>query len=146
MKSVIPFASILCISTLSGCASITTDAMQPVDVKTKSKQGQSITQAKCTLSNEKGNWSVVTPNTVSVHKASGELAVNCKKANQPDGNAKAISRAGAGMYGNILIGGGIGAVIDHNSGKAYNYPDKIDVIMGETVTIDRRDSSTHKKK
>lgn len=144
MKFAIPLASLLCISTLSGCASITTDAMQPVDVTTKSKQGQSITQAKCTLKNEKGSWSVVAPNTVSVHKAAGDLAVNCKKSGLPDGNVVAISRAGAGMYGNILIGGGIGAVIDHNSGKAYNYPDKIDVVMGDNVKIDRSDSKTHK--
>ena len=139
MKYLIFAVSALFVFTLSGCASVTTSAMQPLSVKTKSKSGTPVVQAKCTLKNEKGEWSVVTPNTVSVHKAGGNLAVNCKKPGLTDGNARAISRAGAGMYGNIIIGGGIGALIDHSSGKAYVYPDKINIVMGDTITIDRND-------
>lgn len=125
------------ISFLSGCASITTSAMQPISIKTKNKEGSDVVQANCSLKNEKGQWSVVTPNIVSVHKAASNLAVNCKKAGLPDGNLSAISRAGAGMYGNILVGGVIGAAIDHNSGKAYKYPDSINVVMGDSVMVDR---------
>jgi hypothetical protein len=33
---------------------------------------------------------------------------------------RAISRANAGMAGNIIFGGGIGAIIDHNKGTAYS--------------------------
>ena len=145
MKYVVSIISLMFVFTLSGCASVTTSAMQPVSVKTKSKSGTPVTQAKCTLKNEKGEWSVVTPNTVSVHRASGNLSVNCKKPGIPDGNVRAISRAGAGMYGNIIIGGGIGALIDHSSGKAYNYPDKVDVVMGESKNIDRHDVDAKKK-
>lgn len=132
--------SLLCVLTLSGCASLTTDGMQPLEVTTKTKTGQAVSQAKCTLQNEKGQWEVTTPNTVSVHKASGNLMVNCKKAGHPDGKLQAISRAGAGMYGNILFGGGIGAVVDHTSGKAYNYSSKLPVVMGKNTTVDRSTS------
>ena len=145
MKYATPIAALLCVFTLSGCASVTTSAMQPVSVTTQSKQGNDVSQANCTLKNTNGEWSVVTPNTVSVRKAAGNLAVNCKKPGLSDGNARAISRAGAGMYGNIIIGGGIGALIDHSSGKAYNYPDKIKVIMGDSVTIDRHDADAQNK-
>ncbi len=145
MKYATPIAALLCVFTLSGCASVTTSAMQPVSVTTQSKQGNDVSQANCTLKNTNGEWSVVTPNTVSVRKAAGNLAVNCKKPGLSDGNARAISRAGAGMYGNIIIGGGIGALIDHSSGKAYNYPDKLKVVMGDSITIDRHDPDANNK-
>lgn len=41
------------------------------------------------------------------------------------------------MFGNILIGGGIGAIIDHSKGVAYNYPDWVQLIFGETQVFDR---------
>ncbi len=50
------------------------------------------------------------------------------------------------MYGNILIGGGIGALIDHNKGVAYNYPDDLPVVMGKTITVDRRNQQSKTKK
>ena len=125
---------------LSGCASITSDSAQPVAVTTQTLQGVNVPQANCTLKNEKGEWSVVTPNSVSVHKASGDLLVKCEKSGLPDGELRAISRAGAGMYGNIVFGGGVGALIDHNKGTAYNYPNNLPVVMGKTVIVDRSDT------
>ncbi len=139
MKYATLITALVCVSTLSGCASITTSAMQPVSVTTQSKQGNEVSQANCTLKNTSGEWSVVTPSTVSIRKAAGNLAVNCKKAGLPEGNVRAISRAGSAIYGNIIIGGGIGALIDHSSGKAYIYPDKINVVMGDRINIDRHD-------
>ena len=132
--------SLLSIVTLSGCSTITGDSMQPVAVTAKTLKGQELTKVDCTLRNEKGQWEVTAPNTVSVHKASGDLSVECKKSGQPNGKLRAISRAGAGMYGNIIIGGGIGALIDHNKGTAYNYPNNLPVVMGKSVIIDRRNS------
>ena len=144
MKYVLTIMSLFSFLLLTGCASVTTSALQPLSVKAKTTSGTPVTQAKCSLKNEKGNWSVVTPNDVSVRRAAGDLIINCKKPGLPDGNARATSRAGAGMYGNIIIGGGIGALIDHSSGKAYNYPDIISIIMGSTVNIDRRDPGVNK--
>lgn len=127
---------------LTGCASITTDSMQYVAVSAKTSQGEALSQVDCSLSNEKGLWTVKAPNKVSIHKAAGDLTVACNKEGQPEGQLTAISRAGAGMYGNILIGGGIGALIDHNTGKAYNYPSNLPVVMGESKIIDP-DKSTN---
>ena len=36
------------------------------------------------------------------------------------------------MFGNILLGGGIGAIVDHNNGTAYDYPSPIKIFMGKT--------------
>lgn len=41
------------------------------------------------------------------------------------------------MFGNIILGGGIGAVIDHNKGTAYTYPIWIQMVFGKTLTFDR---------
>lgn len=50
---------------------------------------------------------------------------------------KAISRANGGMLGNIILGGGIGALIDHNRGNAYNYPTWVELITVKALTFDR---------
>lgn len=42
------------------------------------------------------------------------------------------------MFGNILFGGGIGALIDHNKGNGYDYPNNLPLKMGEALTVDRR--------
>ncbi len=139
MKLLIP-TILLTSLTFTGCASITSDSMQPLNVSAKSAEGKDLSTVDCTLRNEKGEWDVKAPNMVSVHKAAGNLTVRCKKAGHPDGKLTAVSRAGASMYGNILFGGGVGALIDHNRGTAYNYPSKLPVVMGKTVVVDRRTS------
>ncbi len=42
------------------------------------------------------------------------------------------------MFGNIVFGGGIGAIIDHNKGTGYDYPDLLPVKMGEAVVVDKK--------
>ena len=39
---------------------------------------------------------------------------------------------------NIIFGGGIGAIIDHNTGTGYDYPNQLPVKMGESVVVDRK--------
>jgi hypothetical protein len=41
------------------------------------------------------------------------------------------------MWGDILLDGGIGAIIDHDKGTDYSYPDNLPVVMGKSITIDR---------
>ncbi len=41
------------------------------------------------------------------------------------------------MFGNIIFGGGIGAIIDHSKGTGYNYPDALPVEMGRSKIVDR---------
>ncbi len=43
------------------------------------------------------------------------------------------------MFGNIIFGGAIGAIIDHNKGTGYDYPDQLPVKMGQSVIVDKRD-------
>ena len=123
---------------LTGCASITKDSNQPVKIETYSKQNQAVAGVKCTAKNERGEWTATSPGNLVVHRSGQNLLVNCEKEGEQAGIATVISRANGGMFGNILFGGGIGAIIDHNKGTAYSYPDWIRVIMGDDLVYDRK--------
>jgi hypothetical protein len=123
---------------LSGCASITSSEMQTLSLTAKSGSGEIVEKADCTLKNDKGEWQAKTPAQVMVHRSAEDLVVTCRKEGFADGLIRAISRAAGSMFGNILFGGGIGALIDHNKGNGYDYPNNLPLKMGEAVTVDRR--------
>ena len=123
---------------MTGCASIVNDTTAPVRFETFSASGVEIKDAECKLENDYGQQTVKTPATVNVRRSSKDLQVTCVKAGEADGRGVAISRANGGMAGNIIFGGGIGAIIDHNKGTAYTYPVWIQVVMGKLLTFDRR--------
>lgn len=129
---------------LSGCATITSSETQTVSLSAKAASGEAIDQVECTLKNDKGEWKAVAPASVLIRRSAEDLDVVCKKPGMIDGLLKAISRASGGMWGNIVFGGGIGALIDHNKGTGYNYPDQLPVRMGENVVIDRKTSEAAK--
>lgn len=124
---------------LPGCATITTDANQLVRVETLDERGAELRGAACRLQNDGGTASVTTPAAVQVRRSAADLSVQCTAPGQPDGLATVTSRVGAGMFGNIVFGGGIGAIIDHSKGTAYNYPTWIQLVMGERLSFDRGD-------
>lgn len=131
--------TVVCLASLSftGCATITSDKMQTVSVNTKTTNGQAVEKTSCTLKNDKGVWQMESPGFVVVHRSAEDLMVECKKDGVADGFLRAISRAAGGMWGNIVFGGGVGAIIDHTNGSGYNYPDELPVKMGTSTTVDR---------
>lgn len=122
----------------TGCASITNDTTTPMRIETFTAAGVEIKDADCKLENDYGQQSIKTPSTPNVRRSSKDLQITCAKTGEEDGRGVAISRANAGMAGNILFGGGIGAIIDHNKGTAYTYPQWIQVVMGKMLTFDRK--------
>ena len=112
--------ALLVVFTTSGCASMFSDSTQPVSVDTSDCKG-----AKCTLTNSEGvYYANDTPATTVISKAYGDLTVVCKK----DGKSATSvhkSSANAATYGNILLGGIPGALIDGGTGKGYDYPSYI---------------------
>lgn len=118
--------------------------MQQLSLTTKGDDNKTIEGVKCKLQNDKGSWEGTSPGFVNVHRSAEDLNVECKKDGQKDGLLKAVSRAAGSMFGNIVFGGGIGALIDHNKGNGYNYPDALPVEMGKSTLVDRKnqDSAT----
>ena len=101
----------------SGCASIIGDDGQPVSIDTPNCPG-----ASCRLVNSQGAYFIkATPETVSINKAYGDLTITCEKDGK-SANSVHPSSANAATYGNILLGGIPGALIDGGSGAGYDYP------------------------
>jgi len=129
---------LLAISSFTGCATITSEEYQAVTLTAKTKDGQRVADAKCSMKNDKGAWDSNAPGNPKVHRSAEDLIVECKKDGHQDGFLRAISRAANGMWGNIIFGGGVGAIIDHNKGTGYDYPVELPVVMGETTIVDRK--------
>ncbi len=139
MKLPVLFTLLISACLLSGCASITGSSGQNLAVEARTPSGELITDAKCKLSNDKGTWFVNSPDTVTVQKSGADLHVVCQKDGFEPGSVKSVSRANAGMWGNVILGGGVGAIIDHSKGTAYNYPNSIQVKMEQLSRADKKE-------
>lgn len=115
---------VLGLISLGGCASIVDGSSQSLSVKTMTNFDD-VAGARCTLANSKGVWYVTTPGTVTVHRAYGDMNVNCSKPGYV-ANVSSVPSSTRGMaFGNILFGGLIGAGVDMGTGAAYDYPSPI---------------------
>lgn len=124
---------------LTGCASIVNDSTHMVRIDTKSPTGEAVKGADCKVSNDYGPLTFKSSDAARVRRSSQDLDIVCQYPQLPDAVGRAISRANAGMAGNIIFGGGIGAIIDHNKGTAYTYPTWIEMVHGQRLVFDRRD-------
>jgi hypothetical protein len=127
----------------SGCASLTKDDYQRMQIETYSKDNKFVASAKCRAINERGEWVAFSTGTLTVRRSAQNLTVSCAKEGEPTGYATVISRANDGMIGNFFYGGGAGAVLDHHNGNAYSYPDWIRVVMGDNLVFDRRKNKSN---
>jgi len=114
---------------ITGCASVTGSPTQNMAVQARDQTGEEVKGANCDLYNNKGRWYVVTPGAVTVQKSNQDMQISCKKEGLETGQQVVASETLGSMYGNIILGGGIGALIDHNSGAAYEYPATVRILM-----------------
>jgi hypothetical protein len=118
------FGLLFCFLT-TGCASIVSGTHQSVSVETPPMKNVS-----CTLSNDKGKWYVnSTPGSVSIHQSFKDLLVSCESKNHTPITKTVPSKVKPMMFGNILLGGLIGVVVDAAGGGGYQYPQTIAVPM-----------------
>jgi len=100
----------------TGCASLVGDETQPISMDTPKCPG-----ASCRLTNSHGTYFVKsTPDTVVIHKDYDDLMVTCEKDGKSENSVHKSSANGA-TYANIILGGGIGALVDGSSGAGYDY-------------------------
>lgn len=83
--------------------------------------------AACTLSNDQGEWSIVTPGSVTVHKSASVLSVHCHKDGWGDGayyaEGRLSSLAAVGAF--VPYIGLLNAAADASSGAGTKYPDAV---------------------
>lgn len=124
MKKVIVVVAVFAVT---GCASVAGNRMQPVTVQTI-HDSKEVAGVGCTLTNDTGSWFITTPASVSVHKSTGDMSVDCKK-DDVVGNQTLISKSNGAVWGNILLGGGIGYIVDRNTGAGFDYPNTVTIVM-----------------
>lgn len=129
--------SIMTLVALSGCASMTGTKNQPISVQTI-YDNKEISGVNCTLVNDAGKWFVTSPGSVTINKSTGDLAVDCKRDANTAGHETVVSKSNGAVWGNILAGGGIGYIVDRNTGAGFDYPNSIVVMLrkiGESVGL-----------
>lgn len=128
-------------SLLAGCATVVNGTKQVVSIKTPP-----VKNAECHLVNSKGEWYVKnTPSSVTVGRAYGDLKVACTKNKYGTHSKKFKSSVHPMVFGNVIIGGVIGAGVDVATGSAYNYPQELVVPMTKKAELDYARSLKNKK-
>ena len=124
-KLIFKYSALLLTSlVITSCATITGDRSQAIQIISN------VNGAVCSLTNTEGQWSVETPGSVVIAKDSGNILVTCKKKGYKPGSVSIESYHGnASTWGNILLGGGIGYIVDRNTGAAFYYPNTINVAL-----------------
>lgn len=129
--------SLVALSALAtGCSTLTGEGTgQNLSVMTYTIDNKDLTGASCELKNDEGSWTAITPASVMIRRSNKDLMVKCTKSGLSDARANVVSKTKANMWGNIIFGGGIGAIVDHNNGSAYQYPPVLKLTMGKDETI-----------
>ena len=119
MKKLLLSLSLL---SLGACSTVVSGTTQPFTVKTEQTAG-----AQCELTDSKGaRWTVAdTPGTVEITKGDGPLQVTCSKAGYKTASVTVQEGFAGATLGNVILGGGIGIIVDAASGAAQEYPDDI---------------------
>jgi hypothetical protein len=136
MKKSVLLLTLLTSAALSGCSTLTGEGTgQNLSVMTYTAENKDLMGAACELKNDEGSWTAITPASVMVRRSNKDMMVRCTKLGFADARANVVSKTKANMWGNIIFGGGFGAIIDHNNGSAYEYPSVLKLIMGQDNTI-----------
>jgi hypothetical protein len=128
----------------AGCASLTTPNENNIRVETVDATGGEVKDATCAILKGSTRTEFKTPAVIPVAKGSGDLRIDCSKEGLAEGKAVLTSRPGGATFGNILAGGIIGALVDQSTGKAYNYPEWVQIIMGKFLAFDRKEHENGK--
>lgn len=114
-------ATLISASLLStGCSTVINGSDQDVFVKTMHDDNPKETE--CVVSTNRQVRSVDANRSVNLHRDEGLLVAECENEAQR-GVAEVEPDFGGVIWGNLIIGGIIGAVIDANTDAHYTYPD-----------------------
>ena len=117
MRIIARLIPVALLGSLSACATIFTGTSQRIVLDTN-PQG-----ASCDV--QQGGIMVAhvprTPDMVDVSKSSAAIEVTCSKPGYHTQRLTEISGANGWVFGNLVIGGLVGVVIDFGSGAAYRY-------------------------
>ena len=111
---------ILCALALSGCATITKGTSETVDVQLRNCPND----MDCTATNKKGTWQFTAPGVVRVTKSDDALRIECRSGEQLV-TRSITPTSDSSIWGNVLVGGVIGAGVDASSDAHWELQDSI---------------------
>ena len=110
---------------LSSCSSIISDSSQPFTIDTGDVKG-----ATCRLTNNSGEYILgSSPGIITIDNACDVMQVVCKKEGYKTKSVQVDYSHKGSTVGNIILGGGIGYLVDRGTGAACKYPPSIFVTM-----------------
>ena len=137
------FFAIVAMVSASGCATVTGDATQAINIQTVDANGKPVDGMACRIVNGSAEYMGDTPLFgLRVRRSPTPLVAECKRHGYPMARALIISRAdlASGSTAQLLLPGGSSMlIIDHISGFMYQYPRWIRAQVGADMIFDRND-------
>jgi hypothetical protein len=117
-----PLLAALVLGLLSGCATLSGEPTQKVNIQTVDAEGKTIDGMSCRASN------------------TSALIVECRREGYPMARGVVVSRAVDMQLLQMLLPGGSSLmVVDHLTGYMYAYPRWVRLQVGTDMVFDRRD-------
>ncbi len=111
------FFGLAVLAMLMGCSSIVNESHLPINLSFSDNSA-----GECSLRNKRESYKTQIPASVLVRRSDDALVYECTTADGRTAEGKIISKVGDTMAGNIIFGGGIGAIIDANNDMHREYP------------------------
>lgn len=126
---------------LSGCATLTGEPTQRINVQTLDENGRAIEGMHCRVSNGNKVYFGTSPMFgLKVRRSANDLEIACHRG-QLQARATAVSRGNtaSALFKAVLPGGGAATVIDHVTGYRYAYPLDLQLRVGQHLVFDAGD-------
>ena len=126
--------SMVCL--LPACASIMSDNKSVTYLETTPEV------AKCELHGQDFKRVITTPNSIPLPSEAAPITVACTAPGYKRTTATLDTKHDGWIWGNILLGGGIGLIVDAAKGSGFKFPPKYSIILEpeQFATLDERDA------
>ena len=112
------FHSLVIIFALSGCSTVLNESHIPITLSFSDNSA-----GNCELKNKRENYSTKIPATLSVRRSDDALIYDCTTADGRKANGAIKSSRDGSIWGNVILGGGIGAIVDAEKDMHRVYAD-----------------------
>lgn len=127
---------VILVFALGGCATLSKEDAQVVDVRVFNLEGRQV-EASCRMVN--GAQTMVGNSPlfrVPVSRSGSDLVIECSRPGMPPARAVAVSRSSHAIA--LVVQPFATTMIDHFTGRLYDYPVRMDLVLGRELVFDRR--------
>lgn len=135
-------ASLIAISSISGCATVVNGARQDMRIDTKDAKGRMVNSSVCYLNGEPEAYKA--GETFKVHGSYNTMKIICRdKSQSQPAKATLYSSYDNWIFGNVplLAVGAVGICVDIVTGSAFPYPSWVQLVYGQDLTFERDSGS-----